>query len=148
MNDKFRCPSSPGVEGALLVGIVVGTGLAYPSRELRVTSEFLRAAGERPEAQFRFSLPCEREACRNFRDGRCGLIGSFLEEAEAAPIESWPTEAPLPRCAIRARCQWFRDAGRRACGVCPFVRHFSARTDDRPGALTANPAAPPETPRS
>jgi hypothetical protein len=127
VKDEFRCPSSPGVEGALIVGIVVGTGLAYPSREVRVTSEFLEAAGDRPTARFRFSLPCERDACRNFQDGGCGLIARFVDEAEAVPTASGQVDASLPRCAIRARCQWFRDAGRQACAVCPSVRHFTAR---------------------
>jgi hypothetical protein len=129
-HEPLQCPSAPAVDGARVLGVVVGPGLAYLPRPVSLPAAALREAGGRATALFRFTLPCSQGACANYGSGSCQLIGRFLEPGIGS--EQLVTEDPLPHCAIRARCQWFRDAGRDACSVCPSVRHFSAVRESQP----------------
>ena len=119
------CPSSPAKDGALLYGIVVGSGLAYLKTAVPVTAEDLKDVGERVEDRFRFSLPCLHKGCHNFEHNHCALIGRLLDKQSAAPAILPQTLSgsvnDLPECAIRDHCQWFGTEGSAACGVCPTV---------------------------
>ena len=124
---EVLCPSSPAKDGALLIGVVVGDTVAFVQPAVPITDESLQDAGEHLEQRFRFSLPCLHKLCDNFAEGKCGLIGRFLarQPTHSQPSAEGTAEGSqrFPNCAIRSRCQWFRTAGPRACGVCPYIRH-------------------------
>lgn len=128
MNEASKplCPSSPAKDGALLIAVVVGNTVSFLQPAMAVSREDLSGAGECLEDRFRFSLPCLHDACHNFKEGRCDLIQKFLRrQATENCVPSGPIEedlAHLPNCPIRSRCQWFRTAGVRACGICPSTR--------------------------
>jgi hypothetical protein len=127
---QVLCPSSRAKEGALLFGVFVGDTVAYLQPAVVVSEEDLKEAGDHLEERFRFSLPCLHSECHNFTEGRCGLIQRLLREtqetknASASEPDSEGIQH-LPNCDIRPRCQWFKTAGERACGVCPLVHHPS-----------------------
>ena len=112
------CPSAPCVEGALLVGVRTESGrLAYVQPPTRIDAAFVeraRAKG-RPEARFRFSLPCSESACPQWTGTGCGVVDHVLAE------EGPQAAAPLPHCAIRSTCRWYSQRGADACSVCPLV---------------------------
>ena len=106
----------------MLYGIP-GARIAYLKTAVPVTAEDLRDAGGKVEDRFRFALPCLHKGYNNFEHDHCGLIGRFLgSAARAKPRQTLSGSInELPECAIRDRCQWFRNEGAAACGVCPTV---------------------------
>ena len=125
------CPSSRAKEGALLIGVVVGDGLAYLRPAVPLTAEDLQGAAPDVQERFRFSLPCLREKCRNFGEESCTLIQRFIERPETGDLVQC---ARLPVCDIRSRCEWFHTVGSRACRVCPSVRYAPSGEDQAPTA--------------
>jgi len=123
---KGLCPSSRAREGALLIGVVVGDKVTFIQPAPTVTDEDLRQAGGGLEARFKFSFPCLHGACHNYGEGRCDLIHKLVtQQAQAHPLPDGSSEGlwHAEDCPIRSECQWFRDAGIRACGICPSVLH-------------------------
>jgi hypothetical protein len=112
----------------ILLGIVGPDGtVGYLSQHVTVDDAFVQRAeqGRTPEARFRFAEPCMAERCANWGtrpgDGEsgCGVIDQVVDSPHARP----ESERPLPRCGIRARCQWFAQWRARACASCPLVVH-------------------------
>lgn len=117
-DDARRCPSSRAEEGALVIGMVQGDGtVGIFGRPLPVDADFLEnaRAGRAPEKRFRFSAPCVKSDCRQWSDGRCGVIDKVLN---MAPVEERPALRP---CGIRADCRWYSQVGAKACAVCTLV---------------------------
>jgi hypothetical protein len=112
------CPSAPAREGAIILGVVQADGsIAYLKDRLKVTREFLEIAqgGRRPEERFRFSSPCQEQACQQWVNGCCRLPTRLAE------VMPEPQTQVLPRCSIRAQCRWFYQSGIAACRLCPIV---------------------------
>jgi hypothetical protein len=113
------CPSAPCVEGALLVGVKAESGrLAYVQPPTRVDADFVARAHAkgRPEARFRFSLPCIEGGCPQWTGTGCGVVDHVIDEVGAQQAA-----ARLPACAIRRTCRWYDQRGAEACAVCPLV---------------------------
>lgn len=115
---RLLCPSAPGEEGAILLGIIEGRGrVAFLKSTFRVTDEFLQIArsGRAPEKRFRFSSPCRKGACQQWTGTNCGLIERL------DPLHNQDTGSDLPDCPIRPQCRWYHQRGHAACSVCPWV---------------------------
>ncbi len=115
------CPSAACEPGAILLGLVDAEDrVGYLSPPLRIDEEFVARArqGRSPEKRFRFASACVEEGCRQWADGRCGVIDEVLASAEAVALAEPGT---LPHCAIRSSCRWYDQVGREACEVCPLV---------------------------
>lgn len=115
------CPSAACEPGAILLGLVdAGDRVGYLSPPLRIDEEFVSRArrGRSPEKRFRFAAPCVEAGCRQWSDGRCGVIDEVLASAEAVALAE---PGALPRCAIRSSCRWYAQVGREACEVCPLI---------------------------
>jgi len=113
------CPSSTCSPGAILLGVVQADGaVAFLEERRRVDEFFVRLAheGRAPEKRFRFADTCVRSGCRQWGDGRCGVIDRVL-----AANPTFPDPAELPQCSIRADCRWHLQWGGRACSVCPLI---------------------------
>lgn len=110
------CPSSRCEDGALLLGVVQGAGVAFLPEPLRVDARFdaIAREGRAPERRFRFAGPCQEGRCRQWTGARCGV-------ADRVVALMGPSDAALPRCAIRASCRWWGQAGPPACRACRFV---------------------------
>jgi len=116
----------------VLIGVVGGDGRLGPvSPALPVDAEFVAAArnGRVPESRFRFSEPCAEQACAQWDDDGCGLIGQLLASPQAGAVTAGAVGPPLPHCAIRRTCRWFAQEGTAACRVCPHVVHTPRRPD-------------------
>lgn len=116
-DDDRLCPSTRAAPGNALLGVVGADGrVGILGRPIPVDDAFLAVArqGRAPEKRFRFAGRCVRSDCRQWSDGRCGVIDRVL--AMTGEID-----APLPPCGIRARCRWFAQAGGAACHACPEV---------------------------
>lgn len=123
--DRPRCPSSECRPGAQLLGVVLPNGrVAFTSKAIPIDEEFVRVAheGRPPEQRFRFTTPCAERGCRQWAENRCGVIDRLLAIAkERGEDEAMLAARPLPDCAIRPDCRWFRQRGAAACAVCPDV---------------------------
>ena len=130
-DDALICPSARCEEGAVVLGIIGGSGtVGYISPALPVSAEFaehVRRDGS-PERRFRFAAPCQRSGCENWTAGRCGVIDDAL--TVAADIDVQSSEGHLPRCSIRRSCRWFAQNGADACKVCPFMFNHVWPTDE------------------
>lgn len=118
---EHLCPSAPATEGAILLGIVGPEGqVGYVQPLLRIDADFLVRAHARgaPEERFRFSSPCVEARCGYWTGSACGVIEQVLQRHDAGDL---PATADLPHCMIRSACRWYAQAGREACGVCPYV---------------------------
>ncbi len=128
------CPSSPCVEGALVIGVRTGAGrLAYVQPPTHVDAAFVARAREqgRPESRFRFSLPCMESGCSQWNGSACGLVDLLLDDPPAPPEfdlraapgadAAAPERTRLPNCSIRSSCRWYFQHGAGACAVCPQV---------------------------
>lgn len=116
--DAFACPSAPCVEGASVLGVMTESSrLAYVQPAPRVDSAFAERARERgrPEARYRFTLPCAEAACPQWTGTRCAVADELVH----APTGGG--NGPLPRCTIRRTCRWFAQHGADACAICPTV---------------------------
>lgn len=132
------CPSAqPTMPDAQAIGLVDHTldvpEVGYLERPLPVTAELLEStAPVRPTEIFRFSAPCQTDACSHWDGTDCGLVTRITQ---LLPVVS----LVLPRCNIRNDCRWFQQAGRAACTRCPQV--LTQNEDPSDDMRTA--AAPP-----
>src|SRR5574338_384666 len=116
------CPSAnPDWAGARVFAVVGGTPAepraAYLDQTRPITAELLALAGPTDPAEvFRAAAPCAGGVCMHFdsRDQACGLARKTVR---LVPV----VVNRLPRCAIRADCQWWRQEGAAACRRCPQV---------------------------
>ena len=111
------CPSAEAAPGAALIGVVGPEGrVGLLGKPLPVDAGFLAKAGKGRalEKRFRFAAPCQKSDCRQWGGGRCGVIDRVMEIVGEI-------DAPLPTCAIRARCRWYNQRGGTACHACPDV---------------------------
>jgi hypothetical protein len=118
-SETILCPSAPGHDGAILVGIVMRDGrVAFASDRIVVDREFMQIAleGRSPERRFRFGSACAKSGCAQWTGERCGVIDRAMD---GAGPRGEPAE--LPECSIRPQCRWFNQAGATACAVCPEV---------------------------
>ena len=117
---KLLCPSYRCAEGSLLLGVVEADGsVAFASRPLEVSQEFVDAAreGRAAEKRFRFAGPCHGANCGQWTDGRCGIPEKVARLfAQAGRSSTAPAD-----CAIRDRCRWFAQQSYAACELCPLV---------------------------
>jgi hypothetical protein len=114
------CPSAqPEMAGVVAFGVVQGTPeqphLVQIEKPVAVTADLLQLAGPvKPTQVFRFAAPCAGGACKHF-DGRdCALVQRVVQILPAVSED-------IPRCTIRADCQWWRQEGKAACLRCPQV---------------------------
>lgn len=122
--DALICPSARCEDGAVVLGVIVSTGVVgYISPALPVNAEFAeraRRAGSH-ETRFRFALPCQENGCQNWTAGRCGVIEDALVSAGNIDELRNRAESDLPRCSIRRSCRWFAQRGPDSCRICPFL---------------------------
>jgi len=134
------CPSAqPGMEGAVVFGVIGGTPeeprVGYLSERLPVTPELLAMSGPvQPTEVFRFGAVCAGHGCRHFDGSECRLAGKLVQLAPKV------TEAALPPCTLRRDCRWWRQEGKAACMRCPQVVTVDYQPSDEI-RLAANPAA-------
>ena len=117
--EGLQCPSARCEEGATLLGVVQPDGsVAHLPQPLVVDSRFVELAsrGRAPEKRFRFGNSCKESGCRQWRDGRCGVVDDVVSRLHALA-----EPGRLPRCSLRPQCRWFRQSGAEACAVCRFV---------------------------
>lgn len=122
-NDRLSCPSSRAAPGVTLLGVVQDDGrAAFLPKPLTVDAEFVQRAVQAgsPERRFRFAGACVKGLCTQWTGGACGVIERVLERI-AIDAADTPDEAPLPACAIRASCRWYRQRAASACRVCPMI---------------------------
>jgi hypothetical protein len=113
------CPSGRCQDGSILLGIVQQDGrVSIANEKIVVDKEFVQIArrGRSPEKRFRFAEACVNTGCKQWSDGRCGVIDKVIEilMPKDDPVE-------LPECAIRSECRWYKQCGGKACTVCPEV---------------------------
>jgi hypothetical protein len=128
------CPSSTCTAGAILLGVVQADGSVAFLDHRRVVDDFfvkLAHEGRSPEKRFRFADTCVKNGCRQWGNGRCGVIDRVL-----AANPNYPDAEELPPCVIRSECRWHLQWGARACSVCPLIV-----TDFRQDIATAAPAS-------
>ncbi|MFF5924138.1 hypothetical protein ACFY8C_38310 [Streptomyces flavochromogenes] len=92
--------------------------------------------GVEPRRVLRFASHCVSD-CVNRRGGDCTLVERVLSRPAAQE------DGPVPRCHLRARCQWWKQTGVAACARCPAVstRHHAG---DVLADLVADPATTQE----
>ncbi|TXS20131.1 hypothetical protein EAO70_09440 [Streptomyces sp. adm13(2018)] len=92
--------------------------------------------GIEPRRVLRFASHCVSD-CVNRRGDDCTLVERVLARPAARE------DGPVPRCHLRARCQWWKQTGVAACGRCPAVstRHHAG---DGLADLVADPATTQE----
>jgi hypothetical protein len=126
------CPSSrPEQEGALVFGLVVGTGdapeVAYLDEPVPFSAELLKLAdGLEPTEVFRATSRCAQSKCRHYSGSHCSL-GERIVETRPVVTQT------LPPCAIRSECRWFAEQRAQACVRCPQI------VTDRPWVLREEP---------
>ncbi|MCX4851272.1 hypothetical protein [Streptomyces sp. NBC_00893] len=82
------------------------------------------APGQRPpEARFRFAGPCVGAACGQWEGERCSLGDAVAEAGREVSADG--LGGPLPPCAVRPTCRWWRQGGAAVCRVCPRIVHTS-----------------------
>jgi hypothetical protein len=113
------CPSSTCNRGAILLGVVQADGAVAFLKQRRVVDDYfvkLAHEGRAPEKRFRFADSCIKSGCRQWGNGRCGVIDRVL-----AANPEYPNADELPQCSIRPECRWHMQWGARACSVCPLI---------------------------
>jgi len=123
MNDSRSCPSTRCTDGSLLLGIVKADGTVFfLGRPITIDDSFLVAAsrGNAPELRFRFAGACVQKGCANWEESGCQVATRRIGERLETPREIGEPP-PLPKCGIRANCQWYSQHKSDACGVCPSI---------------------------
>lgn len=116
------CPSAPARPGALLLGVVGGTGrLERFGTPIEISAEFVETAGRAGpvEARFRAASPCQTGRCVHWEEARCGLADKLVDAG--ASFNSTAGTGRLVACPIRAECRWWQQRGAQACAVCTIV---------------------------
>lgn len=118
-NDSMNCPSATCSVGSLLIGIVTKNGsVEFLPQPLVIDKEFVSTAlrGRTPGKRFRFSSKCVQNNCKQWKNQQCGVADLTIKFF--GPIDK---TNGIPDCAIRSKCQWFRQAGTEVCSVCRKV---------------------------
>ncbi|MEU3566930.1 hypothetical protein AB0E96_00650 [Kitasatospora sp. NPDC036755] len=92
--------------------------------------------GISPTRVLRFASHCVSN-CINREGDSCTLVDRVLTVPSTAEARA------VPRCHLRAQCQWWRQRGVDACHRCPAVS-TSHYQDDELSELVADPATTPE----
>lgn len=114
------CPSAQADwEGGVVIGVVGGTAadprVTHLPEPLPVDGDLLALVDPvTPGEVLRIAAPCLCDGCSHFENDVCHL-------AERVVTVLPEVTAGLPKCAIRARCRWWRQEGRAACARCPQV---------------------------
>jgi hypothetical protein len=130
------CPSGvASAPEAVVLGVQTpATGrlsyLAEPVAAGEVLGEI--PEGIEPTRILRFATHC-KTTCLNRRGADCGLVERVVA---AAPL---PDPVTVPRCHLRAKCQWWHQKGLPACRRCPAVS-TAFKANDSLTSLVANPA--------
>lgn len=139
-NDERLCPSAPAADGAILLGVVGADGqVGYVQPLLTIDADFLDRARSKgaPEERFRFASPCVESGCGYWTGSACGVIEQVLQRHAVGDL---PAAEDLPHCMIRSACRWYAQAGRDACGVCPFVITKQGASGDTERMATVPPS--------
>lgn len=129
------CPSgTPTAPEAVVLGVRDNadgrvTYLADPVPAAEVLGQI--PEGIEPTRVLRFASHCTTN-CLNRRGSECGLVDRVV--AAAPP----PATSTVPRCHLRAQCQWWVQRGVAACGQCPAVS-TAVSIDDERTTLVADP---------
>jgi hypothetical protein len=113
------CPSSTAATGNLLIGKVHADDTVTLLEQAQpVTDELLasKPADVSLESQYRFAGKCIKSGCTQWDGTGCGVIKLLSDINQALPVED-----NLKPCAIRSRCRWYSQEGKRACSLCKFV---------------------------
>ena len=116
------CPSSPLHKRANVLGLVRRSGrVHFLGEPLPVHEEFIQIAGKGRSVgqRFRFSGPCLKSGCGQWRDGSCSVAAETMSRAQ--PEASTSEHPELPECGIRTTCRWFAQEGATICRACPEV---------------------------
>ncbi|MFC7310285.1 hypothetical protein ACFQVC_39500 [Streptomyces monticola] len=87
--------------------------------------------GIEPRRVLRFASHCVAN-CANRRGTQCSLVDRVVA------ADPGRDTAAAPRCHLRARCQWWTQAGLAACRRCPAVSSLH-HTDEELATLVAEP---------
>jgi hypothetical protein len=116
--NTLLCPSSLGIEGTLLFGVIQNnTTVTLLETPLEVDNAFIEAAEKSGplERRFRFANKCLKSGCRQWTGTKCGVI-QMLNGDELMEVEH-----ELKPCSIREQCRWYYEDGAKACTICNFV---------------------------
>ncbi|MEU6485959.1 hypothetical protein [Streptomyces sp. NPDC046887] len=135
-NGRTWCPSGDAhAPESVVLGVRSGQdGRVVYLADPVPASEVLGAVpeGVEPRRVLRFASHCVSD-CVNRRGGDCTLVERVLSAPPA------PDTDRVPRCHLRAHCQWWSQTGVAACRRCPAIatRH---RAGDELGELMADPS--------
>jgi hypothetical protein len=122
------CPSgAPSAPEAVVLGVRSGADgtvsyLAEPVPAAEVLGQI--PPDVEPTRVLRFASHCSTN-CVNRRGADCGLVERIVTAAQ-------PVASPVvPRCHLRAHCQWWQQKGVVACQQCPSVSTAFAVDDER-----------------
>lgn len=123
MNNKGRilCPSAMCEPGVKLLGIVGKDGrVSLLEEAILVDKTFASIAhqGRTPEKRFRFTTPCLKKACQQWKNERCSVGDEVIS---ALSSEEPSDQTSLPKCGIRNNCRWYNQSGEKACLICRDV---------------------------
>ena len=113
------CPSGRCKKDSILLGIVQPEGeVSILKEKIFIDENFVKIAktGRTPEKRFRFAETCVTSACKQWRNGKCGVIDKAIQ----IDIDKYK-KSQIPECAIRAECRWYHQEGINACFVCPLI---------------------------
>ena len=116
----LQCPSAtPRMSNATLLGVVIGIAeqprVIYLNERVAITEDILAQTGPfNPTEVFRFSAPCQTNACKHFDGTDCQLAVRLVRILPAVV-------SSLPACQIRRACRWYCQEGAPACFRCPQV---------------------------
>jgi len=118
-SDPPLCPSGDARAAGANVFAIAGAGAGgragYLDRVKPVDEAVLALAAPLDPANiYRVAVPCAADGCMHFEGGRCQVAARMVEHLDAAA-------GPLPACAIRPACRWWREAGPAACRRCPEI---------------------------
>ncbi|WP_272255750.1 hypothetical protein [Streptomyces xanthophaeus] len=134
------CPSGEaGAPESVVLGVRSGEGgrvtyLADPVPASEVLGSL--PEGIAPTRVLRFASHCV-SACVNRRGDDCALVERVLTLPPPADARA------VPRCHLRAKCQWWQQTGVDACHRCPAVTTATFQEDEL-ATLVADPSTTPE----
>ncbi|MFE5210078.1 hypothetical protein [Streptomyces sp. NPDC056600] len=134
-SSRTWCPSGdPHAPEAVALGVRSGQdgGVVYLADPVPASQVLgMVPEGVEPRRVLRFASHCASN-CVNRRGDDCTLVERVL----AAPAA---TATAVPRCHLRAQCQWWSQTGVEACRRCPAVSTLHL-AGDRLGELVADPS--------
>jgi hypothetical protein len=116
---QLLCPSGRCKKDSILLGIVQPEGnVSIAKEKIFINESFIKIAklGRTPEKRFRFAETCVTSACKQWTNGKCGVISKAIQI-----VIDEDKKSQLPECAIRAECRWYHQQGNDACFICPMI---------------------------